>query len=96
MLLAATFCGRWFWKRWCSPVPRDVVPGLRAGKGSAGWCRRTVLVPHGMSVVLNAPAVFRWTAQADPARHLRWRRRWKRMSAVPVPTMPAENPGRAR
>ena len=28
------------------------------------------IVPHGMAVIVNAPAVFRYTASADPARHI--------------------------
>ncbi|MFV2068624.1 MAG: hydroxyacid-oxoacid transhydrogenase [Pirellulales bacterium] len=29
------------------------------------------IVPHGMAVILNAPAVFRWTAPTNPTLHLR-------------------------
>jgi hydroxyacid-oxoacid transhydrogenase len=29
------------------------------------------LVPHGVSVILNAPAVFRYTASTSPERHLK-------------------------
>lgn len=29
------------------------------------------MVPHGISVILTAPAIFRWTAEANPDRHLK-------------------------
>jgi hydroxyacid-oxoacid transhydrogenase len=35
-----------------------------------GYPRDRPLVPHGISVVLTAPAIFRWTASSDPGRHL--------------------------
>lgn len=42
-------------------VREYVAPGYPAGRP---------LIPHGMAVILNAPAVFRFTGPANPARHL--------------------------
>jgi len=35
-----------------------------------GYEERDPMVPHGIAVVINAPAAFRFTAPANPARHL--------------------------
>jgi alcohol dehydrogenase class IV len=37
---------------------------------ASGYEERDPMVPHGIAVVINAPAAFRFTATANPARHL--------------------------
>jgi alcohol dehydrogenase class IV len=47
------------------------VSGLvRDFKAPAGYPQDEPMVPHGMSVVLNAPSVYRFTGEAAPERHL--------------------------
>lgn len=46
------------------------VAGLVRDFRPAGYPQEEPLVPHGMSVILNAPSVFRATARTSPARHL--------------------------
>jgi alcohol dehydrogenase class IV len=46
------------------------VSGLVREFRPAGYPDEEPLVPHGMSVIVNAPAVFRFTAPACPDRHL--------------------------
>jgi hydroxyacid-oxoacid transhydrogenase len=47
------------------------VSGMVRDYRAPGYNVDHPLVPHGVSVILNAPAVFRYTAQASPERHLR-------------------------
>ncbi len=46
------------------------VSGLVRDFTAAGWPPDHPLVPHGISVIVNAPSVFRFTGPACPERHL--------------------------
>lgn len=46
------------------------VAGLVRDYQPEGYPGAEAMVPHGMSVILNAPAAFRLTAHTDPVRHL--------------------------
>jgi hydroxyacid-oxoacid transhydrogenase len=72
MMLAASFAGIGFGSAGVH-VPHAMaypVAGGVKGYRSPGYPSDHALVPHGFSVVLNAPAVFRYTASASPERHL--------------------------
>jgi hydroxyacid-oxoacid transhydrogenase len=73
MLLAATFGGAGI-RNAGVHLPHGMsypVSGKVCDFIPPGYPAARPMVPHGMSVILNAPAVFRFTAPADPARHLR-------------------------
>jgi hydroxyacid-oxoacid transhydrogenase len=46
------------------------VATLKHEYTAKGYEEREPMVPHGLSVVINAPAAFRFTAAANPVRHL--------------------------
>jgi alcohol dehydrogenase class IV len=72
MMYAATLAGIAFGNCGCH-IPHGMsyaVSGLVREFRAPGYDPAQPMVPHGMSVVLNAPSVYRWTAAAAPERHL--------------------------
>ncbi|WP_027461258.1 hydroxyacid-oxoacid transhydrogenase [Deinococcus murrayi] len=73
MMLAATMAGAGFGSAGVH-IPHACaypVAGLRHSYRAAGYPPGRAFIPHGLSVIVTAPAAFRFTFAADPAGHVR-------------------------
>jgi hydroxyacid-oxoacid transhydrogenase len=72
MLLAASFAGIGFGNAGVT-LPHGMsypVAGMVSDYYPEGYPQDHAMIPHGMAVILNSPAVFRFTAQSNPGLHL--------------------------
>jgi len=73
LMFAGMLAGIGFGNAGCH-VPHGMsyaVAGLVRDYTAPGWPSNHPMVPHGISVIVNAPAVFRLTGPACPERHLK-------------------------
>lgn len=73
MAMAATFAGIGFGNAGVH-IPHALgypIAGMAKGWVPPGYASGEPMIPHGLSVVLTAPANFRFTAPTDPGKHAR-------------------------